>query len=580
MAVEAEKAELPTSTLGGADSGGGGAAPGVLDSPRKPDAPPGPPVPPPAAAPEKKQQMRSPATTATANHQMANKEVGNDSSSNSKTSEMLGPIEMLQNPRLRLYIATALGGIPFLISGLLFVSSLSMVLQFIVGAIFGLLLMFSYQLIVLYRTHLRKVKAVQVAQMSRLDVNSLKELLPTEESFPRWIEFCEFEKMEWLNKLLRKMWPVLDEAAGKLIKEQVQPILDQYPMGVIERIILKKVQFGKRAPEILGIKVSPGGEDECILEMDVLWETEKEGVVIGVECPGPNFKVQVKNWHVHGTARVVFKPLTGSIPGFGAILVSLNEPPELGFDLKFLGGDIAALPGVEKMIDNSIRTALVDSMVWPSRIVVPMMAGDFSFLQMHAVGELDIKLIEGKNLKKTDLVGKTDPFVVMYVRQTKDKMKRSTRKKNALNPVWNENLKVEVEDPETQKLTLRLMDEDTLEKAEYVGSCEVSLAQFKPNEPKDMWLDVLKDPKVDVEGNERGQLHVIIVYNQYSMEQIARDGGVTSTQKKLYEEQTQIKGAAEKHNPDSSADAPKQQGNITQDPDEKPRLPGPAAELP
>jgi hypothetical protein len=108
----------------------------------------------------------------------------------------------------------------------------------------------------------------------------------------------------------------------------------------------------------------------------------------------------------------------------------------------------------------------------------------------------------------------------------------------------------------------------------------VSMVQFKPNEPKDMWLDVCKDPKVDVEGNERGQLHVIIVYNQYSMEQIARDGGVTSTQKKLYEEQTQIKGAAEKHNPDSSADAPKQQGNITQDPDEKPRLPGPAAELP
>lgn len=38
-------------------------------------------------------------------------------------------------------------------------------------------------------------QAVQVAQMSRLDVNSLKELLPTEESFPRWIEFCEFEKV-------------------------------------------------------------------------------------------------------------------------------------------------------------------------------------------------------------------------------------------------------------------------------------------------------------------------------------------------------------------------------------------------
>jgi hypothetical protein len=40
--------------------------------------------------------------------------------------------------------------------------------------------------------------------------------------------------------------------------------------------------------------------------------------------------------------------------------------------------------------------------------------------------------------------------------------------------IW---LITQVEDPETQKLTLRLMDDDTLEKSEYIGSCEVSLAQ-------------------------------------------------------------------------------------------------------
>ncbi len=40
------------------------------------------------------------------------------------------------------------------------------------------------------------MQVVQVAQMSRLDANSLKELLPTEESFPSWIKFCEFEKVK------------------------------------------------------------------------------------------------------------------------------------------------------------------------------------------------------------------------------------------------------------------------------------------------------------------------------------------------------------------------------------------------
>lgn len=36
--------------------------------------------------------------------------------------------------------------------------------------------------------------------------------------------------------------------------------------------------------------------------------------------------VQVKNWHLQGTAKLVFKPLTATIPGFGAVLVSLTEP--------------------------------------------------------------------------------------------------------------------------------------------------------------------------------------------------------------------------------------------------------------
>ncbi len=40
------------------------------------------------------------------------------------------------------------------------------------------------------------MQVVQVAQMSRLDANSLKELLPTEETFPSWIKFCEFEKVK------------------------------------------------------------------------------------------------------------------------------------------------------------------------------------------------------------------------------------------------------------------------------------------------------------------------------------------------------------------------------------------------
>jgi hypothetical protein len=46
-------------------------------------------------------------------------------------------------------------------------------------------------------------------------------------------------------------WFVL-QAAGDTIKQTVQPILDQYAMGVIQKLELKKVQFGNKAPQITG----------------------------------------------------------------------------------------------------------------------------------------------------------------------------------------------------------------------------------------------------------------------------------------------------------------------------------------
>lgn len=42
------------------------------------------------------------------------------------------------------------------------------------------------------------------------------------------------------------------KAAGGLIKEKVQPILDQYAMGIIQKLELKEVAFGNKAPQVTG----------------------------------------------------------------------------------------------------------------------------------------------------------------------------------------------------------------------------------------------------------------------------------------------------------------------------------------
>ncbi len=111
---------------------------------------------------------------------MANKKQQKDheytsSSSKKQTSELLDPVEMLQNPRLRLYIACIVAVTPFIVSGLLFVSLLdSVALQFLLSAVLGLLLTFSYQLIALYRTHLRNIKVrIHVQCLERYSTNCI-----------------------------------------------------------------------------------------------------------------------------------------------------------------------------------------------------------------------------------------------------------------------------------------------------------------------------------------------------------------------------------------------------------------------
>ena len=49
----------------------------------------------------------------------------------------------------------------------------------------------------------------------------------------------------------------------------------------------------------------------------------------------------------------------------------------------------------------------------------------FSDLELKPVGSLDVKLIEAKGLTNKDLIGKSDPYAVLFVRPLRDRMKTS-----------------------------------------------------------------------------------------------------------------------------------------------------------
>ncbi|KAJ0710153.1 putative C2 domain, synaptotagmin-like mitochondrial-lipid-binding domain, C2 domain superfamily [Helianthus annuus] len=78
-------------------------------------------------------------------------------------------------------------------------------------------------------------------------------------------------------------------------------------------------------------------------------------------------------------------------------------------------------------------------------------------------GVLSVTVISAEDLPSTDLLGKTDPFVVLTMKKTG--MKNSTRVVNEnLNPVWNQTFDFVVEDGLHDMLVVEVYDHDTFGK--------------------------------------------------------------------------------------------------------------------
>lgn len=393
--------------------------------------------------------------------------------------------------------------------------SLPITLRYLVGLVVGVMVVFFCHLSYWRRERIHKEREAYSRQMISLEKKDLFRLLP--EHAANSAARKQPDQFEWLNVELAKVWPFLNEAVAETVRNKLQPVLDQYKMGLVEEYKISSLSFGVTSPRFLGVKMEEMGEDEASVEADLRWRAERENIVIKVKTAGPDFEVKVGNISVSATAKIVLKPLVETMPCFGAIMVSLSGIPVIDFDLKIAAGDANALPGVAKMIDNSIRTAIEDMLVWPNRMVCPVLPGDFSFLELKPVGILDVTLIKAEGVMNTDILGKSDCFVVLFVRKKPERIKRSSTRKNSLNPVWNEGFRIEVDDPQYQSLTVQLMDEESASSADYIGRAVIPMSDFEPLKPRELWLDMVESTNLR-SNKPRARLHIMAIYEPFKNE--------------------------------------------------------------
>ncbi|KAL5987686.1 hypothetical protein ACLOJK_035436 [Asimina triloba] len=331
------------------------------------------------------------------------------------------------------------------------------------------------------------LNAVDIKLLSSLNREDLKKLC--DDNYPEWISFPMFEQKR--NGSLRaygvrevelgtvpfkqvfdsSSGTVLHSAATLVIRESVEPVLEEYRPAGISSLKFGKLTLGTVPPKIEGIRVQNLKKGQITMDIDLRWGGNPN-IVLAVEALVASLPIQLKDLQVFTVIRVIFQ-LAEEIPCISAVVVALLSEggfirvedimsknkvresipkPRIDYTLKAVGGSLTAIPGLSDMIDDTVTSIITDQLQWPRRIVVPLggVPVDTSDLELKPQGKLFVTVVKATGLKNMEMIGKSDPYTVVYVRPL-FKVKTKVVDNN-LNPVWNQIFELIVEDKETQAL--------------------------------------------------------------------------------------------------------------------------------
>merc|ERR1719354_483913 len=258
-------------------------------------------------------------------------------------------------------------------------------------------------------------------------------------SLPSWIYFPDVERAEWINRIIKQLWPSIQGYFKSIISESVEPSI-RSSSGMLSSFKFTDMDLGSVTPEIVGIKVYSEEQtrhDEIVMDMQITFSSN---------C---NFGISVNNYlsaglcdlYFSGLMRVEMSPLISQSPFIGAIAVSFVNDPKIDFNLTELV-NMFDIPGFDGLLRGGITESVRGIMVFPEKYVVKMVEGvDISALKYPMPeGVLRIHVLEARNLvakdKKFLKKDSSDPYVVVKV--GREFKKRTVTISEQLNPVWND----------------------------------------------------------------------------------------------------------------------------------------------
>ncbi|KAF9184196.1 hypothetical protein BGZ51_003514, partial [Haplosporangium sp. Z 767] len=350
------------------------------------------------------------------------------------------------------------------------------------------------------------------------------------------------ETTEWINNFMSKFWLIYEPVLCASVVQVVDGILVDQTPSFLESIRLTTFTLGTKAPRVESIQSFPKSDPDTVLmdwrvsftPTDIEDMTPRQlrtqinpkivlTIRVGGSLIGAGMPILVEDMSFRGHVRIKLK-LTPNFPHIKTLDFCFMEPPTIDYVLKPVGGDtfgidIAHIPGLQSFISDQTHAILGPMMYHPNMYTLDleqMMTGGASLTA--AVGIVQFTIYNAKDLKNTELVGNSDPYVSIRL-GNRPALATTEVQKDTLNPVWNETNIILVNNL-NEVICMEIFDKDTVRKDRSLGQANFDFKTLEEDPIQDdVWCKVLRN------GKERGAIRIHAAYFPVQKPQPSAEGG-------------------------------------------------------
>ncbi|KAG2546379.1 hypothetical protein PVAP13_9KG030042 [Panicum virgatum] len=311
------------------------------------------------------------------------------------------------------------------------------------------------------------------------------------------------ESVRWLNHAINKMWPICMQ---KIVSQLLWPIipwfLDKFKPWTVSKASVQELYMGRNPPMFTSMRVLPEtSDDDHLLHKSV-----------GL---GMTANMHLTSMHVEGKILVGVK-FVRSWPFLGRVRLCFVESPYFQMTVKPLinhGLDVTEFPGISGWLDKLMDTAFGQTLVEPNMVVInvekfastPSENNWFSIEERPPIAYVKLEILEGTDMKPSDINGLADP----YVKGRLGPFKFQTQiQRKTLSPKWFEEFKIPITSWEaSNELLMEVRDKDPMFD-DLLGECTIDLHELRGGQRHDKWISL--------NNVKKGRIHLAVTVEDVS----------------------------------------------------------------